>query len=258
MSRYNYFNRGKLGVSNSRGMDPNLKIVNARTGEIYDSVNEENTKKELEKQGINLNDINFEDPYITLLKGMELMNDYFQNNDYYVTVEPSALLTLEEIRQGAKVEQVTVRQDGYEFVYANEVKTFLPLMEILKIRSLGYKIQLTRKDDIIPLYRELIYLERVTDRENYPSYNRLPTSPEIVNEIKNLIKDIEENNRWILETPIEEPTPGIIEQNFGTLSSFINDLNTAYNKVNTQAPSLDETGNYSEQITQMMKYRKRT
>lgn len=258
MFRNNYLNRGKLGISNSKGLDPNLKIVDGKTGIVYDSPAEAARKKQLLEEGIDFNQEEFEDPYITLLKGMQLMNDYFQNKEYYVTVEPEALLTLEEIRQGGSADRLKINQEGFDFIYVDEIKTFLPLMEILKIRSLRYRISLTRKEDIFPLYKELKYLERVTDYENYPSYNRLPTSPEILNEIKNLIQDLEKTYTWLLDTPLEEPTLDLVEKNFGTIATMINDLNQALSNVKGNNFVEGQVGDFTEQIQNNTRYRKRT
>lgn len=256
MSNYSTANYGGYD-----SVPSDLKIVNAVTGEIMKSKDEIAKEEKLKKEQIDLKDLEgFKDPYLELLEGIRTMEKYFPNSYYYIEVPGKALLTLQEIKDGYYIEKSEYEVNGEKFVIENRVKTALPLLEILRIRSLGYNFSLIDKNDLLPMYKECESILIASDPERMLSYNRLPYNQEVIDEITRFKTDIETRHSWIFYVPKVEQE-NIMKKKFGNLFDIITDMDNKISELNTRdkigldAFSVEEIP--EETLKNMTTYRKK-
>lgn len=247
-------NIGSIEVAMGANFDRNLKIVNGVTGEVFDSINEQRRKEKLKEQGAEAI-LDMVDPYMEILKGIKEMGEFFPTKDYRVITTGSALLTIEEIRNGYYIQDEQEFRNDYDvFKFKNEVRVYLPLLEIVRLLTLGYSVSLVDKSDLIYFYQEIERIVYMTDEVNYPSYNRLPYNRDVVEKLREMKKDIEDHDSWIF---YKAPEKNIVfgEKGLGMLLDIVNDINTYQNtQIKNQTENMDPTSI----IRDMVKYKKRT
>lgn len=261
---YSRFNRrptrnviGSNLISNGKTFDREIKIVNAVTGVVSNSLSEELRRKKLMESGIPNEIMNMKDPYIELLEGINEMGEYFPTRSYNVITSGKALLTLDEIKSGYYLDDNSYFYSSNDvFTFTNEVRTYLPLLEIVRLLSLNHNVSLVNKKDLLPMYREIEKIVYMTDEENYPSYNKLPYNKDVVLELRRLKESIETEDPWIFY--VEEPKDIVFgEKNLGNLLSLARDIDN-YQNASRESSAKELEKQQDVSIQEILKYKKRT
>lgn len=233
-SRFNKFDFTKQSV-NSRNVTPDYKIVNAVTGIQYDSLKDQKKWDALKEQGISKEELDFKnDPYLKLLEGLKLMDEFFRTSTYHIITTPSAVASLDEIKRGFYSEDKTeVNIDGETYYYDMNIRISVPLLEMIRIIALGGNVSLVDKSDAKRLHDELGLTIKMADPENKLSYNRLPSDPIVVQKMIDLKKHLEEKESWIFYVPTT-PAVNIVGQAMGDLYDILSGLNDYSEKNKTK------------------------